>query len=88
MNLNEKTQKALEQWLSEYGATYHPCDIRRFNLFALLYCRDKANNISEKEFVKKVKGKTRTTKNENRGIAQKFYRRLQNIKSFYNDNEL
>lgn len=88
MILNSSTRKAFDQWLSEYGATYHPCDIKRFNKFALLYCRDKANDISEKEFVKKVKEKTHTTRSENRGIAQKFYRRLQNIQSFYKDNEL
>jgi len=88
MTLNKETQDAFNRWLLGHGATYHPCDIDRFNEFAKYYCKGHGNIISEKEFIKEVKRHTRTTKDENRGIAQKFFRKLTAIQSFCKSNDI
>ena len=44
--------------------------------------------ITEKEFVKAVKQYTHTSIHSNRGIAQKFYKRLEAIKSFCKSNNI
>lgn len=88
MTLNDKTQKAFENWLTTFGVSYNPCDVKRFNEFAALYCKDDSNVIGEQEFVKRIKDVTHITRRENRGIAQKFYSKLNTIKLFCKDNKI
>ena len=88
MYLTESTKKAFYEWISSWGATYNPQDVNRFNKFALLYCKDTKNEINKKEFVKEVKKYTHTSIKVNRGIAQKFYYRLEVIKSFCKSNTI
>ena len=88
MFLTEQTKKAFNEWVANWGATYHPEDVNRFNKFALLYCKEPQNQINKSEFVKEVKKYTKTSIRLNRGIAQKFYQRLETIKSFCESNSL
>lgn len=88
MKLNEKTKAAFYNWISKWGATYNQSDIDCFNEFALLYCKDNDNNITKDEFVKEVKKYTHTSVTQNRGIAQKYYKRLEIIQSFCKSNKL
>ena len=88
MALTEKTQKAFDEWISKWGATYHPEDVKRFNKFALSYCSDEKNEITKYQFVKNVKKCTHTSVRLNRGIAQEYYRRLEAIQSFCKSNNL
>lgn len=88
MFLTEKARKAFDAWVSKWGATYNDSDINEFNKFALLYCKDANNSLTKEEFVKAVKKHTYTSSKEKRGIAQKFYYRLQAIQSFSKSNKL
>ena len=88
MNFTEETKHALDEWLAKWGATVHPDDEERFYKFALTYCADDRNEITKKEFVKVVKKYTYTSTRHNRGIAQKFYYKLETIKSFCQANHL
>ena len=87
MFLTEPTQKAFDEWVSKWGATYNDSDVNQFNKFALLYCKDANNNLTKEEFVKAVKKYTHTSIKEKRGIVQKFYYRLLAIQSFCKSNE-
>ncbi len=86
MNLTEITQQKFDEWIKKWGATYNQEDIDAFNEFAYFYIKDSENYITEKEFVKIVKQHTHTSIHTNRGIAQKFYKRLEAIVSFYKSN--
>ena len=88
MKLTDNTQRKFDEWLKKWGATYNPEDIDSFNEFAYYYVKDSRNNITEKEFVKAVKQYTHTSIRTNRGIAQKFYKRLETIKSFCKSNNI
>lgn len=63
------------------GVKHNPCDDERFFQFAIT-CYKNKEIISEKQFIKEVKKRTRITRTENRGIAQDYYRRLQLLIEF------
>lgn len=71
----------------KWGVTYNQEDIDAFNVFAFSYIKESQNNITEKEFVRAVRQCTHTSVRINRGIAQKFYKRLVAIESFYKSNK-
>lgn len=88
MSLNAETQQLFNQWVSKWGVTDHPNDEDCFNYFALSYCKDINNCMSKEEFVKMVKMYTHTSMYNNRGIAQKYFRRLEAIVSFCKSNKI
>lgn len=83
------TLKAFESWLEIGGGINpNPEDVERFYKFACEYCNN-GENLSKKTFVKMCKKYTRTTRNINRGVCQKYYDRLNTICDFikwYNTN--
>lgn len=88
MALTKKTKKSFDEWIANWGATNHPEDVNRFNKFALSYCKDNNNTLTKDEFVKMVKKHTYTSVKINRGIAQRYYYRLEAIQSFCTSNKL
>lgn len=80
--LNESTQKAFDSWLEiSGGISPNTSDEERFYVFAYKYFKNK-DNLDEITFVKMCKKHTYTTRNEKRGICQKYYRRLMTIVEF------
>lgn len=87
MFINKQTRDAFHSWLSIGGGiNYNSPDLERFYHFADVYCKYH-ENVTEKEFVKAAKQYTHTTISTNRGICQKFYRKLKTIQEYFSYKE-
>lgn len=79
---SESTEKAFMSWLTIGGGVNpNPQDNERFFVFARLYFENE-ESITQDAFVKAAKKLTHTSKRVNRGICQKYYRKLITIQDF------
>lgn len=79
---SKETELAFDNWISKWGATRHELDMEKFYDFALAYVRNN-DLISKDAFVRRVKTHTYTSRKENRGIAQRFYKELEVIGDYH-----
>ncbi len=79
---SSSSQQKFESWMN-IGGGINPntADEERFFDFVVEYYKNK-EQVDEKTFVKICKYYTHTTRRINRGICQKYYRRLQDFIRF------
>ena len=80
---NASTQKAFDQWANKWidGITRHELSDKDFYHFAHVYYKNR-ENISKEKFVYICKKWTKTSRNNRRGICQKYYGKLETIIDF------
>ena len=79
---SEQTQKMFDSWLAiSGGISPNEPDQQRFHDFVKTYYLN-GENVTENSFVKECKKVTYTSRSVNRGICQRYYRRLDDIVKF------
>ena len=86
-NLSPQVKNYLYQFVEQFpDDLVSPTTIEAFYKFAFEYCRCN-NHIAKDEFVKYVKKFNHITRDDKRGMAQRFYKELETIQRFYKYNK-